>query len=132
MTQLGITLKVSLPYEKALNRAIQVLKEEGFGVLTKIDVQKTMQEKLGAAFRKYTILGMCNPPLAYQALTLKPEIGLLLPCNVVVYEEEDGTVINIFDPLSMFAVMQDSQLEPIAQEAHGRLKRAAEALQTME
>ncbi len=129
---LGLTCKLPIPFEQAVDKAIQALKAEGFGVLTTIDVQKTMKEKLDADFRKYTILGMCNAPLAHEALNLKPEIGLLLPCNVIVYEEEDGTVINIFDPLAMFAVMQDAQLQPIAQEAHNRLKRAAVTLESME
>jgi uncharacterized protein (DUF302 family) len=129
MAQLGFQVTLTLPYEEALSKVTELLKSEGFGVLTSIDVQKTMKEKLNADFRKYSILGVCNPPLAYRALTTRPEIGLLLPCNVIVYEEGDKTIVSIIDPLSMMNFIQDPQLEPVSQEATARLKRVTEALQ---
>ncbi len=91
-------MKVALPYQEAVRRTTELLKEEGFGILTEIDVQKTMREKLGADFRRYVILGACNPHLAHQAFQAELEIGLLLPCNVVVYEEGDGSVVSVMDP----------------------------------
>ncbi|RCK73271.1 MAG: hypothetical protein ANABAC_0158 [Anaerolineae bacterium] len=130
MAQLGFQVTLTLPYEEALSKVTELLKSEGFGVLTSIDVQKTMKEKLNADFRKYSILGVCNPPLAHRALTTRPEIGLLLPCNVIVYEEGDKTIVSIIDPLSMMNFIQDPQLEPVSQEATARLKRVAEALHT--
>ncbi|MCS7247497.1 MAG: DUF302 domain-containing protein [Anaerolineales bacterium] len=128
MSQLGFQCALNMAYEEAIDKVTQALKAEGFGVLTSIDVQKTMKEKLNADFRKYAILGVCNPPLAHQALTLRPEVGLLLPCNVIVYEEGQHTIVSIIDPLSMINVIQDPALEPVAREAYTRLKRVAEEL----
>ncbi|MCS6908702.1 MAG: DUF302 domain-containing protein [Anaerolineales bacterium] len=128
MSQLGFQCALNMTYEEAIDKVTQALKAEGFGVLTSIDVQKTMKEKLNADFRKYAILGVCNPPLAHQALTLRPEVGLLLPCNVIVYEEGQHTIVSIIDPLSMINVIQDPALEPVAREAYTRLKRVAEEL----
>lgn len=129
MSELGFRLNINLPYEEALEKVTQALKVEGFGVLTSIDVQKTIKDKLNADFRKYVILGVCNPPLAHRALTTRPEIGLLLPCNVIVYEEGEHTIVSIIDPLSMVNFIQDPALEPIAQEAYARLKRVAVELE---
>lgn len=131
MSQLGFQCTLSVPYEEALEKVTQALKAEGFGVLTSIDVQKTMKEKLNVDFRNYTILGVCNPPLAHQALTARPEIGLLLPCNVIVYAEEGHTVVSIIDPLSMLNILQDPALDSVAQEAAARLKRVAQALENL-
>ncbi|PWH14707.1 MAG: ABC transporter ATP-binding protein [Anaerolineae bacterium] len=129
MAELGFQCTLNIPYEAAMEKVTDALKAQGFGVLTSIDVQKTMKEKLNADFRKYTILGVCNPPLAHQALSTRPEIGLLLPCNVIVYEEGEQTVVSIIDPLSMMNFIQDARLEAVAQEAYTRLKHVAEALQ---
>src|SRR5512138_458839 len=101
MPELGFQSIVDLPYEAALEKVTEALKAEGFGVLTNIDVKETMKKKLNADVNKYAILGACNPPLAYRALTSVAEVGLLLPCNVIVYETGEGTVVNIIDPLSM-------------------------------
>lgn len=131
MSQLGFQCTLNIPYEEALEKVTQALKAEGFGVLTSIDVQKTMKEKLNADFRNYTILGVCNPPLAHQALTARPEIGLLLPCNVIVYAEEGQTVVSIIDPLSMLKIIQDPALDSVAQEAAASLKRVAQALENL-
>lgn len=129
MSQLGFQCTLNLSYEEAISKVTDALKAEGFGVLTSIDVQKTMKEKLNADFRKYVILGVCNPPLAHQALSARPEIGLLLPCNVIVYEEGDQTMVSIIDPLSMMNFIQDSNLDGIAKEAYRRLQRVAATLE---
>lgn len=131
MSQLGFQITLNVPYDEALEKVTQALKAEGFGVLTSIDVQKTMKEKLNVDFRNYTILGVCNPPLAHQALTARPEIGLLLPCNVIVYAEEGHTVVSIIDPLSMLNILQDPALDSVAQEAAARLKRVVQALENL-
>ena len=104
------------------------MKEEGFGILTEIDVQETLKKKLDVNFRKYVILGACNPPLAYQALQTELEIGLLLPCNVIVYEEDGGSVVSIVDPIAMLGVVENPALDPVAQEAQTRLQRVIETL----
>jgi len=129
MTELGFQTRLDLPYEAALERVTEALKTEGFGVLTSIDVKDTMKKKLDVDFHKYAILGACNPHLAHKALGARPDVGLLLPCNVIVYEEEDGqSVVNIVDPLSMFKFIQDPALEPVADEARQRLQRVSESL----
>src|SRR5512147_1364666 len=127
MSELGFQSTLNLPYETVLEKVTEALKAEGFGVLTNIDVKETMKKKLDADFRKYSILGACNPPLAYKALTTRPDVGLLLPCNAIVYEEGDATVVNIIDPMSMTGFIQDPALESVAQEARQRLKRVSEA-----
>ena len=129
MSELGFKSTLKLPYETALEKVTEALKAEGFGVLTSIDVKDTMKKKLNADFPKYAILGACNPPLAHKALTAWPEVGLLLPCNVIVYEEGNAIVVNIIDPMSMTHFIQDPALEQVADEARTRLKRVAEALQ---
>jgi uncharacterized protein (DUF302 family) len=129
MSELGFQSKLSLSYEAALEKVTVALKVEGFGVLTSIDVKETMKKKLDVDFRKYAILGACNPPLAHQALTARPEVGLLLPCNVIVYEEGEGTIVNIIDPLSMTSFIQDPALGSVAEEAAKRLKRVSAAIQ---
>lgn len=132
MTELGFQSTLNLEYEAALEKVTEALKAEGFGVLTSIDVKETMKKKLDADFRKYTILGACNPSLAHKALTARPEVGLLLPCNVIVYEEGEATVVNIIDPWSMTNLIQDPALEAVAEEARQRLKRVSKALQNQE
>ncbi len=129
MAELGFQSRLNLPYEQALEKVTEALKAEGFGVLTSIDVKETMKKKLGVDFRKYTILGACNPPLAHQALSARPDVGLLLPCNVIVYEEGEGTVVNIIDPLFMSTFIQDPVLDSVAEEARQRLQRVSDALQ---
>ncbi len=127
--QLGIFVKTNLDYETALTKTIEALKNEGFGVLTEIDVKATMQKKLGVDLLPYKILGACNPPLAYQALTVSPEVGLLLPCNVTIRQTEDDSVeIALIDPLTMLGVVHNPALQPIAEDARTRLERVAQAL----
>jgi uncharacterized protein (DUF302 family) len=120
--------KLDLPYELAIGKVTAALKEEGFGVLTEIDVKATLKKKLDIDFRKYVILGACNPPLAHQALTIQLDIGLLLPCNVIVYEEDGGSVVSILDPISMLGVVENPALDSVAIEARSRLRRVHESL----
>lgn len=129
MTELGFATRLNSPYETSLVNVTEALKAEGFGVLTSIDVKETMKKKLDVDFRKYTILGVCNPPLALQALSARPDIGLLLPCNVIVYEDGDGTIVNIIDPLMMTEFIQDPALDTVAKEARNRLNRVFGAIQ---
>jgi uncharacterized protein (DUF302 family) len=125
---LGLTTTLDLPHEQAIERVTEALKVEGFGVLTEIDVKATLKKKLDADFRKYVILGACNPPLAHQALQTELALGLLLPCNVIVYEEGEASVVSLVDPISMLGVVQNPDLEPVAAEARARLQRVVEAL----
>lgn len=127
-TAYGMRTRVDLPYEQAVENVTAALKAEGFGVLTEIDVQATLKNKLDVDFRKYVILGACNPSLAHQALTAELEIGLLLPCNVIVYEEGGTSVIAIVDPHAMLGVVENSALDVIASEARARLQRVIESL----
>lgn len=128
-TQLGLTVRLNTTYEAALDRVTAALKAEGFGVLTEIDVKATLKQKLDLEFHPYKILGACNPPLAYRALTAAPEVGLLLPCNVTVAEAGDGLVdVALIDPLMMLGVMDNPALQPIALEARARLERVVAAL----
>jgi len=127
-TSYSFKAKLDLPYEQAIDKATAALKNEGFGVLTEIDVKSTLKTKLDADFRNYKILGACNPPLAHRALNTELEIGLLLPCNVIVYEEEGGSVVSIVDPISMLGVVENSELSAVAQEARERLQRVVAAL----
>ena len=129
MAELGFQSTLNLSYDLALEKVTEALKAEGFGILTSIDVKETMKKKLGVDFRKYTILGACNPPLAHKALTARPDVGLLLPCNVIVYEAGDTTVVNIIDPMSMTNFIQDPALESVAEEACQRLERVSKAIQ---
>jgi uncharacterized protein (DUF302 family) len=120
--------ELSIPYEEGLDRVTAALKDEGFGVLTEIDVKDTLKKKLDAEFRRYKIMGACNPPLAHRALQAELEIGLLLPCNVIVYETDAGCTVSIVDPLSMLGVVDNPELRPVAEEALERLTRVAKAL----
>jgi len=123
----GFTHKTSLDYDAAIGAVIEALKSEGFGVLTTIDVQATLKQRLGADMPPYVILGACNPPLAHRALTAEPEIGLLLPCNVIVYMDASGqTTVSAIDPEAQFAMVGREDLAPLAQEVSARLRRALE------
>jgi uncharacterized protein (DUF302 family) len=126
---LGLTVRIAADFDSAQKRVTAALKQEGFGVLTEIDVQSTFKQKLGVDFRPYKILGACNPSLAQRALTTAPEVGLLLPCNVTLSQVEPGTTeISIVDPLVMLGFVGRPELEPVAEEARARLARVAAAL----
>lgn len=128
-SSLGFGLELPLTYEHAIDEVTTALKEQGFGVLTTIDVQATLQEKLGETFRPYTILGACNPPLAHRALSDDLQIGLMLPCNVVVYQTEPGrSRVEFLDPETALGIVGNDSLKPIAREAKERLERVARKL----
>ena len=132
--EIGFEVHIAQPYETALERVIAALKEEGFGVLTRIDVKATFKEKLDVDFRPYTILGACNPPLAHRALSQDAIAGLMLPCNVTVEEDLQGeSIVRLANPEAMLTVGElesDPILLEVAQEARARMERVAEALLT--
>ena len=127
MAGIGIQRKVAKGFDEVLARLPEALKGEGFGVLTRIDVKATLKEKLGVDFKRYQILGACNPKYAHRALTAVPEVGSLLPCSIAVWEEGGGTIVNAVDPMQTIAAA-DPALAPIAKEARERLARALEAI----
>jgi len=132
MTAMAYEVTMRVPYVEALPRVIEALKQEGFGVLTRIDVHDAFKEKLGADFRQYSILGACNPPLAFKALSNRPDAGLMLPCNVIVEESGEGTLVRIVDPAAMMqagGLAGDPVLQEVGGEAELRLKRVAAALE---
>ncbi|GIL11954.1 MAG: hypothetical protein BroJett038_06740 [Chloroflexota bacterium] len=121
---LGLSIHLKANFDTALARVTDALKSEGFGVLTEIDVKDTLKKKLDVDFRPYKILGACNPPLAYRALSAAPQIGLLLPCNVTVSQADDATIeVSIIDPLMMANVLSHPELQTVADEARQRLER---------
>jgi uncharacterized protein (DUF302 family) len=122
----GFNVKFNGSFDDAVNRVTEELQKEGFGVLTEIDVKATMKKKLDIDKLPYKILGACNPVLANQALTAEPDIGLLLPCNVVVREEEDGSVTVAFmDPAAVMTLVEKEGVEELANEVKSRLERVA-------
>jgi uncharacterized protein (DUF302 family) len=129
--EIGISVKLNSDIETAQARATAALKAEGFGVLTEIDVKETLKKKLDVSTSPYKILGACNPVLAHRALTIAPQVGLLLPCNVTIRQLEDGTCeVALIDPLVMLGVIAHPELMEIAVEARARLERVAAALKT--
>ncbi len=129
-TAIGRTVRLQTDFETALTKVTAALKVEGFGVLTEIDVKETLKKKLDVDFRPYKILGACNPPLAYKALSLAPEVGLLLPCNVTVSQVDEGVIeVSLVDPLAMLGVVAYEGLKAVAEEAGARLDRVAASLQ---
>ncbi len=126
----GIRTTLNLSYEAAIPKVIEALKKEGFGVLTEINVKETIKKKLEKDFTKYIILGACNPQLAYRSLMSETEIGLLLPCNVIVYEKEGKTIVSAQDPAAALSVVGNPDLVPIANEARERLARMIATLKS--
>ena len=124
-----LTRTVSHPYGEAVSRVTEELQKEGFGVLTEIDVKATLKKKLDLDFRNYVILGACNPQFAHRALSTEDKVGILLPCNVVVQEHEDGTVeVSAVDPVAMMRASENPALQELAREVKERLKKVIESL----
>ncbi len=127
-SMLAFRVKLDVPYEEAIAKVTAELKKEGFGVLTQIDIKKTLNEKIGVDFRRYAILGACNPKLAHAALSADLDVGMLLPCNVTVYEDGDGSQVSLIDPVGMLAPAGLGELAAVAEDAQARLGRVAAAL----
>lgn len=126
---IGINITLNTSFDEALRLVTAALKEQGFGVLSDLDMQATMKEKLGVQMLPYRILGACNPPLAYKAVQAEPDIGLLLPCNVVVREEAPGRVTVAFiDPQRIAAMVDKPEIHQVADDATQRLQRARDSL----
>ena len=132
MADTGYSLSRELPstdYDTAVKRVTELLKQEGFGILTEIDVRDTLRKKLDVDFRRYVILGACNPPLAHRALQAEPEIGVLLPCNVVVAERDGGgSIVSAMDPVAAFQLIANPGVQPIAADVRQRMERVLERL----
>ena len=125
----GIRVRTSRGYDDAVAAIREALKEQGFGILTEVDVSATLKQKLGIDFRRYVILGPCNPQLAHQALEVEPDIGLLLPCNVIVYEDDGGSDVAAMDPVSLLGVLVGNpRLQAVAGEVRTRLEAALRTL----
>ena len=129
MAAFGIRKTLDLGFDEALARVPEALKAEGFGVLTEIDVQATLKKKLDVDFRRYRILGACNPPFAHRALQHSLDVGMLLPCNVIVYETDDRkTVVSAVDPMQTLAAQGDPAIRPLAAEVQQKLRRVIDSL----
>ncbi len=124
----GISKTVQLSYEQAIEKVTEELKKEGFGVLTTIDVKDTLKKKIDVEFTKYIILGACNPSFAHQTLIEEKNIGLLLPCNVIVYENGSETVVSAFDPMTISAISENQKIQAIAAQVKQKLERVIAAL----
>ena len=125
----GIGKETDYSHQEAIDKVTEELKKEGFGVLTSIDVKNTLKQKIDVDFTEYTILGACNPKLAHKGLQAEEELGLLLPCNVIVYtNKSDKTVISAFDPMQMMKVIDNSAMGEVASEVQAKMKRVIEAV----
>lgn len=124
----GFSKITDYAFEQAIEKVTEELKKEGFGVLTTIDVKDTLKKKIDVDFKKYTILGACNPKLAHSALQLEEELGLLLPCNVIVYEKDGKTVVSVFDPIIMTVVIENPEMKSVAEEVKKKLQRVLAAV----
>ena len=127
--QYSIDKILDMPFDDAVNRVVEELKKEGFGVLTDIDVQTTLKKKLDVDFRKYRILGACNPPFAYKALQAERRIGTMLPCNVIVQETDAGQIeVSAIDPIASMRAIENPNLQEIADQIRDKLKKVIERL----
>ena len=128
MIHYGFTKELDFPYEKVIELMREALKKEGFGVLTEIDVREKMKEKLGIDMNKYIILGACNPPNAYKAILAEENIGLMLPCNVIVYEKGSKTVLSVIRPTVAMRMIDNMELQKVAEAVEGPLKKVFDAI----
>jgi len=128
MIDYGFTKEIDRPFEEAEQIVSEELKKGGFGILTKIDVKEKFKEKLGLDFKKYVILGACNPPSAHKAILAEENIGLMLPCNVIVYEKENKTVISIIKPTVAMQTIENEELKQIAEEVETKLKNIFDSI----
>ncbi|MCX5825950.1 MAG: DUF302 domain-containing protein [Deltaproteobacteria bacterium] len=128
MINYGFTKELDIPYATVIKLVREALKKEGFGVLTEIDVKEKMKEKLGLDMRKYIILGACNPPNAYKAILAEENIGLMLPCNIIVYEKGSKTVLSVVRPTVAMQMVNNVELQKIAEIVEGQLKKAFDAI----
>jgi uncharacterized protein (DUF302 family) len=128
MTNYGFTKELDIPYEAVIEQIREALEKEGFGILTEIDVRAKMKEKLGVNMKKYIILGVCNPLSAYKAIVAEENIGLMLPCNVVVYEKGGKTALSVIRPTVAMQMIDNVQLHKLAQAVEGRMKKAFDAV----
>jgi uncharacterized protein (DUF302 family) len=130
--EISFQIQLNEPYDTALAKVTEALKTEGFGVLTEIDVRATLKKKLGEDFRQYAILGACNPPLAHKALQTDPIVGLMLPCNVTVEENDEGTLVNLVNPKAMLLsnphLSGNQALQEVAEDAYQRFERISKIL----
>jgi uncharacterized protein (DUF302 family) len=128
MISYGFVKEVNVPFDQVLAEIPKKLEAEGFGVVSTIDIGQKLRDKLGVDFRKYVILGACNPPSAYKALSVEENIGLMLPCNVIVYEKEGATAIGIIRPSTMMDTIGNPALTEIAEEVEEKLKRVLQSI----
>lgn len=129
MSRYGFGKKVEMGFDAAIARVTEALQKEGFGILTEIDVAATLKKKLNADIPAYRILGACNPPLAHKAIEMEPDIGLLLPCNVLVREQDDGRInVGFMDPIAVLGLVQRKDMEALGADVRGRLERVRDAV----
>jgi uncharacterized protein (DUF302 family) len=129
MINYGLTKELEISYDKVRSLVTEELKKEGFGILTEINIQEKFKEKLGIDFRRYVILGACNPPNAYKSILAKENIGLMLPCNVIIYEKGDKTVLSIIKPTIAMQMIDNEDLRPVAELIEEKLKKVFESVQ---
>lgn len=128
MINYGFTKELDIPFETVTGQVREALKNEGFGILTEIDVKEKMKEKLGLDMNKYIILGACNPPNAYKAILTEKNIGLMLPCNVIVYEKGSKTVLSVIRPTVAMQMIENSELQIVAEAVEAQLKKSFDAI----
>lgn len=124
----GFSKTTDYSFEQAIEKVTEELKKEGFGVLTTIDVKDTLKKRIDVEFKNYTILGACNPRFAHNGLQIEEELGLLLPCNVIVYEKNNKTVVSVFDPAIMTVIVDNAELKTVAEEVKLKLERVIKAI----
>ena len=124
----GYKKEVNLPYDKAVAKAREEMSKEGFGVLTEVDVKATLKKKLNVDYDDYIILGACNPPFAYQALQIKKDVGLMMPCNIIVYADKGKTFVVAAMPTVLMNLVQDDRLKPVAEQIEAKLKKIVDSV----